>query len=191
VKIRTVKDLKAAMKEQELSPEMLASKIPVSNMTIRRLLAKAPPTAIPVRYHAHLDQFFTPGEAPAPAMDPQQAATLEALTSADADFNELLQDLERQGGEVKNTSKLENDVKAKIRSSKIGKSLGHVAQTLVQTLKKEGITSKSGMLAAGALLYLINPFDLIPDAAPVLGYLDDFAVLSLVVTRLTTRFSDK
>jgi uncharacterized membrane protein YkvA (DUF1232 family) len=32
--------------------------------------------------------------------------------------------------------------------------------------------------AAFALLYVLNPFDLVPDALPVLGQLDDLAVLS-------------
>ncbi len=32
--------------------------------------------------------------------------------------------------------------------------------------------------------YLLSPFDLIPDAFPVLGWLDDFALASLVLPRL-------
>lgn len=36
--------------------------------------------------------------------------------------------------------------------------------------------------AAGfSALYLINPFDVIPDVLPVLGYLDDAAVVGLVL----------
>jgi uncharacterized membrane protein YkvA (DUF1232 family) len=32
-----------------------------------------------------------------------------------------------------------------------------------------------------AVLYFVDPFDLIPDAVPVLGYLDDAAVIAAVV----------
>jgi len=36
----------------------------------------------------------------------------------------------------------------------------------------------------GALIYVISPIDLVPDAIPVLGLLDDFAVISAVTTTL-------
>jgi len=36
-------------------------------------------------------------------------------------------------------------------------------------------------LAAFALLYLLNPLDLVPDAIPFLGQLDDAAVLTIVL----------
>ena len=31
----------------------------------------------------------------------------------------------------------------------------------------------------GAILYIVNPFDIIPDSIPIIGQLDDMAVLSL------------
>jgi uncharacterized membrane protein YkvA (DUF1232 family) len=43
------------------------------------------------------------------------------------------------------------------------------------------------VLSAGALLYLFDPFDLIPDLIPLLGWLDD-AVLAPVALLLATRF---
>lgn len=36
-------------------------------------------------------------------------------------------------------------------------------------------------LATGALLYLVNPFDAMPDFIPGLGYVDDATVISLVI----------
>jgi uncharacterized membrane protein YkvA (DUF1232 family) len=35
--------------------------------------------------------------------------------------------------------------------------------------------------ALGAIIYLVSPFDLIPDFIPVFGFLEDAAVLTLVL----------
>lgn len=37
------------------------------------------------------------------------------------------------------------------------------------------------LLAIGIVLYLINPFDLMPDLFPVLGWIDDLTLLGLAV----------
>lgn len=41
-----------------------------------------------------------------------------------------------------------------------------------------------------ALLYLINPFDIIPDFIPVFGYLDDAAVISFVIGTFKAELDD-
>ena len=40
---------------------------------------------------------------------------------------------------------------------------------------------KSVVLIFGAILYFLNPFDLIPDIVPALGFTDDAAVIALVL----------
>ncbi len=35
-------------------------------------------------------------------------------------------------------------------------------------------------------VYLLNPFDLVPDVFPILGYVDDLSVLSLVLAAFTS-----
>lgn len=39
-------------------------------------------------------------------------------------------------------------------------------------------------LLVGVALYLLSPVDLIPDTFPVLGWLDDFALVSIALPRL-------
>ena len=43
------------------------------------------------------------------------------------------------------------------------------------------VPQKSIFAAAAALLYILNPIDLIPDIVPGLGLMDDAAVLTMVV----------
>ena len=45
---------------------------------------------------------------------------------------------------------------------------------------------RSILMAVGALLYFIDPFDAIPDAIPGIGYLDDASVVALVAAALKT-----
>jgi uncharacterized membrane protein YkvA (DUF1232 family) len=44
--------------------------------------------------------------------------------------------------------------------------------------------------AAAALLYVLNPFDLIPDFIPGLGYVDDAAVVMLVIRSIRADLDD-
>ena len=45
---------------------------------------------------------------------------------------------------------------------------------------------RSILMAVGALLYFVDPFDAIPDAIPGIGYLDDASVVALVAGALKT-----
>lgn len=46
------------------------------------------------------------------------------------------------------------------------------------------VTWKTVAVAAGALLYFLNPFDAIPDFLPAVGFLDDASMIALVVASL-------
>ena len=48
------------------------------------------------------------------------------------------------------------------------------------------VPQKTVLAAAAALLYILNPFDLIPDLVPALGLMDDAAVLIMVVKAIQT-----
>lgn len=45
---------------------------------------------------------------------------------------------------------------------------------------------RSILMAAGALVYFLDPFDAIPDAIPGVGYIDDASVVALVAGAIKT-----
>ncbi len=59
-------------------------------------------------------------------------------------------------------------------------------QTLLRLLRawasgKRSLPPGTATMAAAALIYFVNPLDVIPDAIPVLGFLDDSSVVATVV----------
>ena len=52
------------------------------------------------------------------------------------------------------------------------------------------VPKRTVFAAAVALLYLLNPFDLIPDFIPGVGYVDDSAVLMIVMQSIRTDLDD-
>lgn len=52
--------------------------------------------------------------------------------------------------------------------------------------KYEDLPYKSVVLIFGAILYFLNPLDLIPDFVPGLGFTDDAAVIGLVLKSVST-----
>ena len=48
-----------------------------------------------------------------------------------------------------------------------------------------GVSSTTYFIFAFASLYVISPIDLIPDIIPIIGYLDDLAVLGIVFKRFS------
>jgi uncharacterized membrane protein YkvA (DUF1232 family) len=73
--------------------------------------------------------------------------------------------------------------------------LGKVANTDLRRMARElwvhftsGRASTADfVLIIAALLYLISPIDLVPDFIPVIGWLDDIGVASLVLTYLSKK----
>lgn len=55
------------------------------------------------------------------------------------------------------------------------------------------LPKKTIVAALGALVYFVNPFDLMPDVVPLLGFIDDAAVIGLVMAAIRDdleRFED-
>lgn len=52
------------------------------------------------------------------------------------------------------------------------------------------VTESTLVVIVAAIIYLVNPLDVIPDALPALGYLDDATVLALALRRSRDALDD-
>lgn len=73
-------------------------------------------------------------------------------------------------------------VKIKNVGGKAGIKLIAMSLILYYSLPKLSFGDK--VIAIGALGYFISPLDIIPDAIPVIGYLDDMSILAWAVKRI-------
>lgn len=62
------------------------------------------------------------------------------------------------------------------------KKLVEDVEFLIDAIKKNPF--KYGAIVTTALLYLLNPFDLVPDMIPVAGLVDDAGVIAIAVATI-------
>ncbi len=53
------------------------------------------------------------------------------------------------------------------------------------------VSKQSKAVATVCLAYLLNPFDVVPDFIPILGYLDDYIVASILLNEILNRVDEK
>ena len=176
MKIRTVEDLTKYLGQKEFSPETFAKEAKISGMTVRRWLRRPSAHRIPEKYHATLDLVSEDRLTAGVSFDMQSA-----LEQSGSSFEGLIAELEESGKKCQDLDQLEKDTKAKFKDKNIGKELRSQVNLVLKSIVSKRLPLKYKAMCIGAVLYFINPFDLIPDAIPVVGYLDDFAVLTLVV----------
>lgn len=169
----TVEMLSAKMKKLELSPEKLSEMVPLSNMTIRRLLAKSPGTKISEKHRVLLNPVF------------QKSPFAEKWQHGSGDLESVVDQLQTDGAQVESVAELKTQLAGKFKL--VSGEMIRLAKTLWQyaAMKKDDKSFVTRSIAIGAILYFINPFDLVPDSIPVVGYLDDFAVMTLALSKIT------
>ena len=161
--MKTVADLKKYLENNKLSPEELSPKVNISNMTLRRLIRKPAQTLIPKKYRLQLEQLEYPDLSNVKNMEEYLNHTGEEISGKKID--QVKSDLH----DKLKTASVDQSFKDKI------KSLGQVAF--------HSKNRKAQAIAIGALLYFINPFDLIPDFTP-LGYVDDLGVITIAIASI-------
>ena len=71
-------------------------------------------------------------------------------------------------------------------AKRAGAKLVYAALILYYTLQSDKVSKKDKAIIIGALGYMISPLDVIPDAIPIAGLTDDFAVLIYVLKKVWT-----
>ena len=191
-----------------LSPEKAAAELGVSGMTLRRWRDKPAGEPLPEIYRRASRPLLTRlvGEGKLSFQDSNVAA---ALAPDDDGFLKTLRDVgithealaepEKFGGVVaKGLEKLGDDENRRRQVDTSGKLIARVRamgakwRSVIDDMKvalaSDQVTALDKLVAVGALFYLIMPFDLIPDAIPVFGYMDDFIVLTIAALYLRKRY---
>ncbi len=196
------------MEEANLSPELMADRLGISGMTLRRWRQTPPAGKLPELYEralvdvvgdlmaeGHLapdspaglavmkESSFTPA-----ASGSFMGITADMLEEKTGPSHGLIEGLANIGGNqsrqavvIKSERKLEG-------LRKMGAEWKRRISLLWKVLSSAELNTFDKLVAYGALFYLIMPFDHITDTIPVIGYMDDFIILGLAVTYYMKRF---
>lgn len=99
---------------------------------------------------------------------------------------------EVKGEDVDIVMESQEEIADKIQSSNVLKKYTELGKVMFGMLKdyRKGIYSDVPWFTIAAiafgLLYILNPFDIIPDFIPGIGYVDDFAVLTFSLRFIET-----
>jgi uncharacterized membrane protein YkvA (DUF1232 family) len=203
-----VRQLLDVLDKTGLSPEKAAEELGVSGMTLRRWREKPAGEELPEIYRRAAQPLLTRlvGEGLLSPADPDVAAALaaddggflktlrevgithEALAAPEKHGNAVAKGLAAIGRDENRQRQVAASGKLIASLRAMGQKWKDVIDDMKLALASDQITALDKLVAVGALFYLIMPFDLIPDAIPVFGYMDDFIVLTIAALYLRKRY---
>ncbi|MBF0492054.1 MAG: DUF1232 domain-containing protein [Deltaproteobacteria bacterium] len=186
----------------KLSPEAFAKRLGISGMTLRRWRNKDTYEEVPALYQGpilSLTQQLTQ-EGILDAKNPvvkevlkkQKVHSFEAILKnlgldekclyrygkSDAEGNEaILSSLAQIGASTERKDQVDQNKSQIFGFKKRSKAWAERISTLWEALTSKQLSGFQKLIAYGSLFYLITPIDLIPDAIPGFGLVDDFAIL--------------
>lgn len=207
----TYSELVSILQETKLSPEELAPKLGVSNMTLRRWKSESGTKALPKGYErtvreglyqllaeGYLDHESPRVKAFFEAAEPMffQAAMRsfgipkEFASLASNQEDQVTLGLSHIGGKAEKQKAVDDQIKTKRleRFKKFGEEWKRRITGLVRVVRSSELSTLDKLVAYGALFYLITPFDLIPDSIPIFGYVDDYAILGFAMVYYARKF---
>lgn len=199
------------LNETRLSPEKLAPRLGISNLTYRRWLKRPGKEEIPKEYKRNIAggiyQLLAEG-----MLDRDSKAVSvflennlpEFFQAAIGQFHVSEQMFEKGSShqdkitavllQIGNNAGIRHRVDkqtGKIRAfAAWGNEWKRRITLLLKTIRSNELTLVDKLVAYGALFYLILPFDLIPDTIPVFGYVDDFGILGFAVAYYLKKFPE-
>jgi uncharacterized membrane protein YkvA (DUF1232 family) len=194
--------------KSRLSPESAARELGVSGMTLRRWRGKPRGEALPEIYRSAMEPLLRrligegilhPEDSDAAAVftrpnDPFQATlqevgiTLKALASPGKSREIVTKGLAYIGENEHRQDQVRSSGRMLARFKAMGDEWRSRIDDLVLAMRSKEITALDKLVAFGAVFYLICPFDLIPDAIPIVGYADDFIILGIAALYYRRRF---
>ncbi|MBL9039271.1 MAG: DUF1232 domain-containing protein [Archangium sp.] len=178
--IVTVGDLRKVLDERGWSCEALAAQVPISNMTLRRLLTKPDEALVPEKYQQLLNGLLSPPAAPA-QLDPVEVV----LSGMQQTRAEVLASLEADGRGVRKPELVLRDVGRRFDARDVPRAAMEMLSELRTHFPKVGRAGQA--LILGGLAYFLNPFDLIADTIVAVGFIDDLGVLALIHARMLAK----
>lgn len=191
-----------------VSPEKAAADLGVSGMTLRRWRAKPADAELPELYRRAFEPTVRRlvGEGVFHPQDPAVAAALAApeepfvksvaalgithdiLEQADEHQNTIFVGLARLGQDEKRQAQVKASGKMLARFKAMGADWRQRLDDLDAAVRAKDLPSIDKLVAFGALFYLITPFDLVPDAIPVFGLIDDFVLIGVAALYYRKKF---
>jgi|GEM_PF-6153430 len=185
--IETVADLKKFLEENDLSPEAFAKVTNVSHMTWRRLLALSPNALIKDKYKAIISHSFSLIPISVPELFHEGVSSLDPEEIVKTGMNRNVlgveQTLAQDGERVRSLSVVVSQAKVKLGQLVEHSKISFLVKELFRHLRAPRSHLHKTMIV-GALLYFVNPFDLIADAIAPLGLIDDLGVISIVLKKI-------
>lgn len=203
----------AVLNETGLSPELLAPKLGVANMTLRRWQKKPGSGKLPKGYERTvlegIYQLLSEGHLSsgseavkkvlAQSSSLSFAAVLKSLEIGDAmsasssggsQQDKMTIALSKIGVNEKRRTEVDESKEKLQGFKKLGADWNYRISSLWGIVRSTRLTPIDKLVAYGALFYLIFPFDLIPDHIPVIGLIDDFGILGFAMAYYLKKFPE-
>ena len=98
-----------------------------------------------------------------------------------------IEDLKKAGSDKRAQKKVQRSFLSYFKKNKHHISFGDKIESLYNWLTEGSLKIQDKAIVVGALIYFINPLDVIPDLTPFIGFGDDLGVVYLVYNYLQNR----